>query len=135
MIRVLLILALVFLASSPVMAEEEITTTVHGDTSNADQAQLNEIKTVQAQQLQMIMRMNKAEDLRNAEIQKRHEDFIKNIPALTKPLELPPVVAEKHEKKCGFWCRLFGGGDDETLVKTVVPPQPDDTGAINVDDF
>ncbi len=133
MIRLLLILALVFCAS-PVIAEEEITTTVIGDTTNADQAQLDEIRRVQESQLRMIMRMNKAEDLRNAEIQKRHEDFIKNIPELTKPAAAPVAVTETAEKKCGFWCRLFGGGD-ETLVKTVVPPQPDDTGAVNLDDF
>ncbi len=139
------LLIVVLLSLAHAQAEESsstvngITSTVVGDTTSVDQAHLNEVKTVQAQQLQMIMHLNKAEDLRNAEIHKRHEGYIKNIPALSEPViapatsEIAPAEAPKiATKKCGFWCRLFGG-DQEQPVNPV--PLPNDSGTVELDDF
>ncbi len=134
------LLIVVLLGLIPAQAEE-LTTATETTSVEADSQHANEVKTVQAQQLEMIMHLNKAEDLRNAEIHKRHEEYIKNIPALSEPVIAPasseaapaevPKLATK-EKKCGFWCRLFGG-DQEQPVNPV--PLPNDSGTVELDDF
>jgi|GEM_PF-6155869 len=135
--RILVLVLLLALPLSVLAAEEKITSTIVGDTNGVDMTQLEEIRRVQEQQLRMIMRMNRAEDLRNAEIQKRHEAFIKSIPelsptAVASPAALP-VATEAKPKKCGFWARLFGCADDTVTAKPA--PQPGDSGTPELDDF
>jgi hypothetical protein len=129
--RISLLLIVVLLGITPVAAEEII--------SAVDEAQPNEKQTLQAQQLQMIMRLNKAEDLRNAEIHKRHEAYIKNIPSLSEPVIAPASseVAPKEENskpkidnECGLWCKLFNGDNPVTPV-----PKTNDSGTVELDDF
>lgn len=142
--RILALIALLFISSNTVLAEEAlsnsitqngITSTVVGDTSKVDLTKLEETRRIQAQQLQMIMRMNRAEDLRNAEIHKRHEGFIKNISALSAPtIEVSKTEELKTtNKKCGFWSRLFGCAQDTVVAKPA--PLPNDSGTPALDDF
>ncbi len=84
-----LILALILICNfSAVQAEAPVEATAAAspaETPNvASPNTEEELKRIQEYQLKMIMRMNKAEDLRNAELLKRHEEFIKTIPELSK---------------------------------------------------
>ncbi len=60
-----------------------------------------EIQRIQKEQLRMIMRLNKAEDIRNAEIRQRHENFIKQFPELAQSSKPEAVKSKKS-----FWSRF-----------------------------